>query len=109
MKTHNAKWVQEDRNDVELNETFDSVKTLLEKKSNVYWHSTYLEKYIAESLVPYGLRLKLFPHFKKPSNSFRAKWENTLTGFSMALMALLIEEHKEELKSIDLELQNLHH
>lgn len=107
MKTHTAKWGHEDKQKVQLDEIYNSVKILLERKTNVYWHTTYLEKYIEESIVPFGLRLRLLPHFKKPSETFKAKWENTLTGCSMALMALLIDEHKEELKAIDLELQSL--
>lgn len=107
MKTHTAKWGHVDKQKVELDEIFNSVKLLLERKSNVYWHTAYLEKYIDESIVPFGLRLRFFPHFKKPSEGFKTKWENTLTGCSMVLMTLLIEEHKEELKAIDLELQPL--
>lgn len=107
MKAHNAKWGQEVRRKMELNEIFNYVKVLLERKSNIHWHTVYLEKYIAESIVPFGLRRKLFPHFKKPSDSFKQKWENTLTGCSMAPMSLLVDEHKEDLKSIDVEIQPL--
>lgn len=65
------------------------------------------EKYIAENIIPFGLRLKLFPHFKNPSEKFKKNWECTLTNCSMSLIKLLIVKHKKEAGQIDLEFQPL--
>lgn len=79
----------------------------MERKNNLHWHSTYLEKYISENLVPFGLRIKLFPHFKNLSTDFKGKWEKTLPKCSLSLMKLLVDEHKTELTLIDNKLQPL--
>lgn len=84
-----------------------SLKNLLDRKANIHWHSIYLEKCISENIVPYGPRLKNFPHFRNPSADFKQNWENTLTSCSKAFMTLLIEEHKKELTQVDLELHPL--
>lgn len=87
------------------NETFLTLKNLLDRKLNIYWHYSYLEKYVSGKIVPFGLRLKLFPHFSNPSNDFKSKWENTLTDCSLALLRLLIDEHKHESALLDAEIQ----
>lgn len=59
MTIYNTKWGQEDIDKVELNDIFFSLKKLLERKTNIHWHTVYLEKYITENIVPFGLRLDL--------------------------------------------------
>lgn len=70
MQLHTVKWGQDDRTKLESDEVFAGLKNLLDKKLNVHWHFTYLERYIAEGIAPFGLRLKLFPHFRSPSGDF---------------------------------------
>lgn len=67
---------------------------------------SYLQKYIAEGIIPFGLRIKLFPHIKNPTIEFKNLWEQTLTSCSLALMTLLINEYKSELASVHKELQD---
>lgn len=62
---------------------------------------------MGKKIVPFGLRLKLFPHFKNPSPDFKTQWEKALTACSLSLMNLLITEHKNEMAQIDNELQPL--
>lgn len=66
MQTHSSKWGQDDKIKMEANDLFAMLKTLLEKKLNVHWHSAYLEKYVKDEIIPFGLRLRLFPHFPIP-------------------------------------------
>lgn len=73
MNSHTLKWGQDDKGWTELNEIFFSLKGFLERKNNIHWHLAYLEKYIEEHIVPFGLRLKLFPHFKSLSPDFKSK------------------------------------
>lgn len=68
MTSYTQKWGQEDGSKVELNEYFFSAKNLLERKSIIHWLIFYLQKYLTESIVPFGLRLKLFPNFKDVSS-----------------------------------------
>lgn len=62
---------------------------------------------MGKSIIPFGLRIKLFSHFKDPSQEFKKKWEEVLTNCSLSLMSLLINEHKAQLDLVDTELQSL--
>lgn len=106
MSACSAQWGQESKGQLESNEIFWTYKNLLERKTNLYWHVAYLQKFIAEGIIPFGLRIKLFPHFKNPTPAFKNNWEQTLTECSLSLMNLLINEHKSELANVDIELQN---
>lgn len=86
---------------MEADETFLSLATLLKRKNNIYWHITYLQKYLAENIIPFGLRLKLFPHFINPTVKFKNKWEDRLTKCSLELISLLFEEHRGKIGLID--------
>lgn len=105
MQSHTTRWGYEDKTQLELNDMFFALKSVLKRKLNICWHYKYLDKYISENMIPFGLRLKVFPHFRKPSQTFKEKWKNTLSDCFFNLMKLLIEEHKKEIETIDLEIQ----
>lgn len=105
MSKHTNKWGQEDKTQIELNDIILSLKNVLEKKISNHWHAVYLQKYISANIVPFGLRLKLFPHFKNPSENFKQNWETDLTNCFIELMSLLVHEHKQEIAQADIELK----
>lgn len=104
MSSYSALLGQEDKAKVESNELFMTYKNLLERKTGLHWHANYLHKYMLECIIPFGLRIKLFPHFRNPSQEFKNKWEETLTNCSLSLMSLLITKHRAELNQVDKEL-----
>lgn len=108
MSACSAQWGQESKGQLESGETFWVYKNLLEKKTNLHWHVTYLQKYATKGIIPFGLRIKLFPHFKNPSPTFKNNWEQTLTQCSQSLINLLNNEHKSELLDVDKELHDIH-
>lgn len=103
MSSYSHQWGKENKSQVEIDEAFLLLATLLEKKTNIYWHINYLQKYSAEKIILFGLRLKLFLHFKNPTTDFKTQWEDRLTQRSLDLMSLLIDEHRAEIKLIDIE------
>lgn len=106
MSSYSTTWGQEDKAQIESNDLFITYKTLLEKKTNLQWHAAYLQKYISENIVPFGLRLKLFPHFKNPRPEFKKQWEDILTDSFLSLMSLLVIEHQLELACVDKEIND---
>lgn len=107
MNSCTNRWNHEGKDKIEMNDFFFTAKNLLQQKSNTYWHIFYLEKYISESIVPFGLRIQLFPHFNEISSEFKKRWEATLTECSLKLMQLLINEYNDQLVKIDCEIQEL--
>lgn len=104
MSAHSTKWGSDDKTKMEANDLFIQLKGLMDTKLSLYWHFTYLERYISDGIIPFGLRLKLFPHFPNPSNYFKNKWENALSNCSLTLMQLLIDQHKIDLDHVDSEI-----
>lgn len=107
MSSYSFQWGQEDKAKFETDDLFLSYKNLLERKIGIHWHAAYLQKYIQENIIPFWLRIKLFPHFHNPSQEFKKKWEDALTNCSLSLMSLFINEHKTEMSIMDNELQTL--
>lgn len=104
MSAHTARWGRDEIR-MESDESFLLLKNLLGKKLSVHWYYSYLEKYITEGIIPFGLRLKLFPHFQNPSAEFKLNWEKALTSCSLVLMQLLVDEHKKEIEQLDNDIQ----
>lgn len=73
MQNHTSKWDHVYKGTIELNEVFFSLQGLIERKNNLFWHAKYLVEYIGENIVQFGLRIRLFPHFKNPSPTFKSK------------------------------------
>lgn len=107
MSSYSVQWDHKDKGKKESYKVLFSLKNLLERKTNIHWHIIYLQKYISERIIPFGLRIKLFPHFNNPTLDFKNKWEETLTNCSLNVKSLLIGAHRAELGTIDNKLQQL--
>lgn len=105
MSTYVDKWVGECSLAIDINEFFFTLRNLLERKSNLHWHSCYLQKYINDNMCPFGLRIQLFPHFKISSEEFKTKWEQT--NCSLSLIVIVIDHYKNELSGAGEEIKTL--
>lgn len=50
--------------DADLDRAFVRLRRLLEKKVRIYWHKSYFEKYLENSIVPWGLQIQIFPNIQ---------------------------------------------
>lgn len=60
INSHSNKWKVEVETQVEFNNIYISLKNCLEKKIATFRHAAYLEPYLLDDLIPFGLRLKTF-------------------------------------------------
>lgn len=54
------------------------ILSVLEKKSCVFWHRKYFERYIESKIVPWGLRGHISPNLKKNDDTLKNTWEQNL-------------------------------
>lgn len=54
---------------------FDRLRRILQRKSALLWHNTYLGKYIDKALVRVGLRIQIFPNIPTVSDTLKRRWE----------------------------------
>lgn len=52
----------------------NTLRNLLEKKSNNVWHQKYFNKYLEESINPMGLRIQIFPTLRNINPTLKKKW-----------------------------------
>lgn len=74
---------------------------VLQRKSALFWHSTYLGKYIDNSIVPFGLRIQIFPNIPTVRDTLKSRWEENLTKCSCEKMTILQEHYEQEIQNID--------
>lgn len=77
------------------------LQRLLEKKVRFYWHKTYFQKYAEHKIVPWGLRIQLFPNIKKINDSLKASWEDNLQLCSLNMLSILCKVYETELEQLD--------
>lgn len=85
----------------------NKTRQLLEKKSRLYWHSKFFDRYRDNNINPWGLRVQVFPNIRDPSSDFKRKWEKVLIRCSDGLMELLLEHHLHDIEEIQKELDVL--
>lgn len=54
--------------DKDLEHAFLRLQRLLERKARIFWHKKYFNKYIENKIVPWGLRIQIFPNVRKAEN-----------------------------------------
>ncbi|PIO11839.1 hypothetical protein AB205_0055700 [Aquarana catesbeiana] len=62
----------------------------------------YFEKYAEHKIVPWGLRIQLFPNIKKINDSLKASWEDNLQSCSLNMLSILCKEYESELEQLDI-------
>ena len=69
-------------------------------------HQEYLNKYIAENIVPVGLQITKRPTVGRDNDhtrDFKKRWETKIRGYSKELMEMLTEYYLEEVEMIEQE------
>lgn len=51
--------------DADLDKSFMRLQRLLEKKIRIFWHKKYFKKYSHNKVIPWGLRIQIFPILEK--------------------------------------------
>lgn len=87
--------------DKDLEQAFLSLQRLLERKARIFWHKRYFNKYIDNKIVPWGLRVPIFPNIRKVEESLKSKWEENLQSCSFGMMDLLFTQYEHELGILD--------
>lgn len=82
-------------------------RQLLERKSRLYWHTKFFDRYLENNINPWGLRVQVFPNIRDPNTEFKTKWEKILNKCSEGLMDLLKENHLNDIGEIQKELDIL--
>ncbi|CAH2325042.1 Hypothetical predicted protein [Pelobates cultripes] len=80
---------------------------LLEKEAQIWWDITSFEFYVANNLVPRGLRLQKPLAYKKKDVNILKKWDQLLDKGSLLLIIFLIGEKKKELEQLEIEIEQL--
>ncbi|PIO24355.1 hypothetical protein AB205_0058670 [Aquarana catesbeiana] len=88
--------------DIELDKYFITFQRLLEKKVCVYWHKIYFEIYVENHIVPWGLRIQIFPNIKKTTDPLKKAWEDNLQACSFNMISMLCQEYDKELALLDI-------
>lgn len=95
--------------DSELDKAFIRLQRLLEKKVCTYWHKTYFEKYVEHQIVPWGLRIQIFPNIKqKITDPLKKSWEDNLQSCSFNMISMLCQQYDHELDLLDISINEWH-
>lgn len=92
--------------DAELDKAF--MRLLLEKKVCIYWHKLYFEKYTENQIVPWGLRIQIFPNVKKVNDSLKSSWEENLQSCSFNKLSILCKQYEHEPEQLDISISSWH-
>lgn len=90
--------------DADLDRSFMRLQRLLEKKVRLYWHKSNFEKYSDNQIVPWGLRIQIFPNVKKINDSLKQSWEINLQTCSLQMISILCEQYESELTQLNLQI-----
>ncbi|XP_056378960.1 uncharacterized protein LOC130274545 [Hyla sarda] len=83
------------------------LKHLLQRRSRTWWNKTTLEKYLAQGLIPRGLRIQVFPSFPIDSDNFKDQWEAACSTCSKTFLELLVSHNIQTLTSLETEIEEL--
>lgn len=92
--------------DDDLDRAFMRLQRLLEKKVRTYWHKAYFEKYSQNSIVPWGLRIKIFLNLRKINDSLKQLWKHNLQMCSFEMISILCKQYESELSQLDIQIGN---
>lgn len=73
------KYLDPENSSEELFFLFDRLRRALQWKSAIFYQHDYLQKYIDSEIVPFGLRIPIFPTIPTVSDSLKLQWEDNLT------------------------------
>ncbi|XP_069611861.1 uncharacterized protein [Ranitomeya imitator] len=89
------------------NDKLAMVKDSLLKRSKLWWNRIFLEKYVANRMIPRGLRVRVIPAFPISDEAFIGKWEEASNMCSFTLMQLLIDHNTANIEELDKRIDEL--
>lgn len=92
--------------DADLDLAFMRLQRLLEKKVRVYWHKAFFSKYSDNQVVPWGLRIQIFPNVRKVNDALKTSWEGNLQSCSLEIIYILCNQYEKELETLDSQISN---
>ncbi|XP_073531517.1 uncharacterized protein [Phyllobates terribilis] len=82
-------------------------KSLLKKRTHIWWNHAFLSKYIEKNRIPRGLNVQIFPSFPTLEESFKSKWESYADICSMGFMSLLKDTNQKTLDELEVEIETI--
>lgn len=86
---------------------FTGLQRLVEKKTRLFWHKDFFEQYISNKVVPWGLRIQIFPNIRKIEPKIKEAWESNLQTCSFQMMSILCQQYEQDIGQIDVEIKDL--
>ncbi|KAM4034974.1 uncharacterized protein ACNLHF_021682 isoform 1-T1 [Anomaloglossus baeobatrachus] len=78
-----------------------NLKTLMYKRTKLWWNGGFLKNYFHKRLVPRGLRIQIFPSFPVDDKNFVSQWEDVCTNTSLKFIELLMDLNKQKLGEVE--------
>ncbi|XP_069616210.1 uncharacterized protein [Ranitomeya imitator] len=88
-------------------ENVKKYKNALHKKIKIWWTKITLENYIAQQIIPRGLRVHLFPTFDLNDESLKERWIKAANTCSFEFINIIIESNMATLRNIETEIDSL--
>lgn len=76
----------------------------MEKKTRLFWHGEYFNKYVENQVVPWGLRIQIFPNIRNVEPNVKKAWESNLQNCSIKMMQILHDQYEVDLMELDKEI-----
>ncbi|XP_069618466.1 uncharacterized protein [Ranitomeya imitator] len=88
-------------------ENVTKYKNAVHKKIKIWWTKTTLENYVAQHIVPRGLRIHIFPTFDLDDISLKERWIKAANTCSLEFLNIIIENNARTLKNVEAEIDSL--
>ncbi|XP_069618979.1 uncharacterized protein [Ranitomeya imitator] len=88
-------------------ERIERLRTLLHRRTKLWWNRAFLGQYLTRSLIPRGLRIQIFPSFPVDDEIFKKEWEDLATKCSRGFIELLMKFDETRLSDIENEIDNI--
>ncbi|XP_073399760.1 uncharacterized protein [Dendrobates tinctorius] len=88
-------------------ENTQKYKRALNKKIKVWWTKITLENYVAQNIVPRGLRINIYPTFDLGEETLINRWIAAANTCSLEFIKIIIEKNSIILKNIETEIEDL--
>ncbi|XP_073442893.1 vomeronasal type-2 receptor 26-like [Dendrobates tinctorius] len=85
-------------------EQISKLRTLLHRRTRLWWNKASLGQYLTRSLIPRGLRVQIFPAFSVEDLTFKKEWEETANKCSQGFMELLVRLDERKLGELEKEI-----
>lgn len=99
---------KDEASEEDANLYFTGLQRLVEKKTRLFWHRDFFEQYISNKVVPWGLRIQIFPNIRKIEPKIKEALESNLQTCSLQMMHILCQQYKQDIGQVDIEIKDWH-